>query len=54
MRASVTGPAAFSVMHNYLGVSYGGGFTVLGFVTVAGIACVLVSRLHWLRVTAAG
>jgi MFS family permease len=49
----VTGPAAFSVMHNYLGVSYGGGFAVLALVTVAGIACVLVSRLHWLRAAAA-
>jgi nitrate/nitrite transporter NarK len=49
----VTGPAAFSVLHNYFGVSYAGGFALLALVTVAGIACVVVSRLHWLRVTAA-
>lgn len=42
----IAGPTAFALLHDEVGVSYGGGYALLALVTAVGIACVIRARLR--------
>ncbi len=50
---SIVTPPAFAALHDQMGMSYGGAFAMLAFVTAVGIACIARAR-HWHRAAARG
>ena len=40
----VIGPSGFALMHDELGISYGGGYLLMAFVTLLGAVCMVIAR----------